>query len=310
MQARSRTLTAAELRSVRIVFKDSYAANTHKAYRQAIERFASFLDGRPADDARVAAFLEAEAERGLAPASLAVVAAAIGTAARSSDAADPRGPITRRTLRRLARRHAARGRGQVAGLKREDVEAAARLAAEEGGLPGLRDAALLRLGSDGFLRISELAAVQAADLAASEDGSGRLALPRSKTDQEAKGETLYVCRATMTAVAAWRRAAGIDSGALFRGVSKDGAAVADTPLSVGAVRSVIQRRSRAVGVEGRVSGHSLRVGSAQSLVAAGASTAELMQAGRWTDPKSAARYAANELAGRGAVARYFEDAEE
>ena len=71
--------------------------------------------------------------------------------------------------------------------------------------------------------------------------------------------------------------------------------------------------SSTASVEGRVSGHSLRVGpppSAQSLVAAGASTAELMQAGRWTDPKSAARYAANELAGRGAVARYFEDAEE
>ena len=306
MESISRTLTAAGLD----VFKDSYAANTHKAYRQAVERFASFLDGRPADDAGVAAFLAAEAERGLAPASLSVVAAAIGAAARSEGVPDPRGPITRRTLRRFAREHAGRGRGQVAGLKREDVAAAARLAAEEGGLPGLRDAALLLLGSDGFLRISELAAVRVDDLEPSEDGSGRLALPRSKTDQEGKGETLYVCRATMTAVAAWRGAAGIVSGPLFRGVSRDGVTVAERPLSVGAVRSVIQRRARALGIEGRVSGHSLRVGSAQSLVAAGASTAELMQAGRWTDPKSAARYAANELAGQGAVARYFEGADD
>ena len=56
-----------------------------------------------------------------------------------------------------------------------------------------------------------------------------------------------------------------------------------------------------------MSGHSLRVGSAQSLVARGASTAELMQAGRWTDERTATRYAAKELAANGAVARYFED---
>ena len=76
------------------------------------------------------------------------------------------------------------------------------------------------------------------------------------------------------------------------------------------MRSIIQRRASAAGVTGRVSGHSLRVGSAQSLVAAGASTAELMQAGRWTDERTATRYAANELAANGAVARYFEDEDE
>ena len=55
------------------------------------------------------------------------------------------------------RKYAARGRGQVDGLRREDAVAAARLAADEGSAHGLRDAALLRLGSDGLLRISELA---------------------------------------------------------------------------------------------------------------------------------------------------------
>ncbi len=181
--------------------------------------------------------------------------------------------------------------------------------ATEGTLAGLRDAVLLRLGSDGFLRISELAAVRADDLEPGDGGSGRLALPRSKTDQEGRGETLYVCRATMAAIADWRRAAGVATGPLFRPVSRDGSRVGETALSVGAVRSVICRRARAAGIEDRVSGHSLRVGAAQSLVAAGASTAELMQAGRWTDAKTATRYAANELAGRGAVARYFEDEE-
>ncbi|MCY3927466.1 MAG: tyrosine-type recombinase/integrase [Acidobacteria bacterium] len=300
-----RPLTAARLKSIKPAFSDSYSPNTHKAYSRAVESFATFLKGRAADDDTVAAFLTAEAERGLAPASLSILAAAIGAAASSAGARDPRGPVTRRTLRRLKRKHAARGRGQVEGLKREAAVAAARLAAAEGNTLGLRDAALLLLGSDGLLRISELAAVQVEDLGPGEKGSGVLALPRSKTDQEGEGANLYVCRETMEAVAAWLRISGITEGPLFRSVLRNG--VGESRLSTSAVRSTIQRRARAAGVTGRVSGHSLRVGSAQSLVAAGASTAELMQAGRWTDERTATRYAANELAANGAVARYFED---
>ncbi len=227
-----------------------------------------------------------------------------GGDASSAGVKDPRGPVTRRTLRKLKRKHAARGRGQVQGLRREAAVAAARLATDEGTALGLRDAALLRLGSDGLLRISELVAVQVDDLGPREDGSGVLALPRSKTDQEGEGSTLYVCRETMAAVAAWLRVSGITAGPLFRRVLRDG--VGCYQLSGAAVRAIIQRRAKTAGATGRVSGHSLRVGSAQSLVAKGASTAELMQAGRWNDPKTAARYAANELAANGAVARYFE----
>ena len=160
----SRALTATRLKSLQAAFSDSYSQNTHKAYGRAVDRFAAFLKGRAADDDAVAAFLTAEAERGLAPASLAIQAAAIGAAASSAGMKDPRGPRTRRTLRRLKRKHAARGRGQVEGLRREDAVAAARLAAEAGTAQGLRDAALLRLGSDGLLRISELAGVQVDDL--------------------------------------------------------------------------------------------------------------------------------------------------
>ncbi len=303
-------LTAAELESISNLFKDSFAANTHRAYRQAVQRFCAFLADREADDDAVAAFLRAEAERGLAPASLAIAATAIGAAARLAGAGDPRGHATRRTLEGLTRAGAGRGRGQVEGLKREQVAAAARRAEADGTKAGLRDAALLRLGSDGLLRISELAAVRVQDVEFAEDGSGRLGLRRSKTDQGAEGETLYVCRATMAAIAAWREAAGIASGPLFRGVARNGGTISDRAFSESGIRKAIQRRARDAGFQGRVSGHSLRVGGAQSLVARGASTAELMQAGRWKDPKMAARYAANELAARGAVARYFEDDEE
>ncbi len=131
---------ATALRLAKAVFKDAYAANTHKAYAQAVKRFLAYLGDREADDETVAAFLEHEAERGLAPASLSLIHAAIGAAARFADAEDPRGRLTARTLRALKRRHAERGRGQVDGLRRKDVDAAARLAAAEGTLLGLREA--------------------------------------------------------------------------------------------------------------------------------------------------------------------------
>ena len=54
---------------------------------------------------------------------------------------------------------------------------------------------------------------------------------------------------------------------------------------------------------GRVSGHSLRVGSAQSLAAAGAGLVELQEAGDWQAPTMPAHYARHQFAARGAVAK-------
>ena len=54
----------------------------------------------------------------------------------------------------------------------------------------------------------------------------------------------------------------------------------------------------ATGVAGRVSGHSLRVGSAQSLAAAGAGLVELQEAGDWQAPHHAG------ARGAGAKRRY------
>ena len=58
----------------------------------------------------------------------------------------------------------------------------------------------------------------------------------------------------------------------------------------------------AAGVEGFISGHSLRVGSAVSLAQAGASVIDMQNAGRWKSPQIPAHYAKAELAERGAVA--------
>ena len=56
-------------------------------------------------------------------------------------------------------------------------------------------------------------------------------------------------------------------------------------LSVNGARNAIKRWAAEAGAAGFISGHSLRVGSAVSLVQAGASVVEMQTAGRWADPK-------------------------
>ena len=69
-------------------------------------------------------------------------------------------------------------------------------------------------------------------------------------------------------------------------------------------RAIVRRSAEAVGVDG-ASGRSCRVGSAQSLIERGASTAAVSIAGRWKDPAAmVVRYAKAQAAGRGAVKQY------
>lgn len=69
-------------------------------------------------------------------------------------------------------------------------------------------------------------------------------------------------------------------------------------------RRIIQKRARAAGVEGFISGHSIRVGSAISLAQAGATIVDMQVARRWKSAEMPAHYAKTELAERGAIARF------
>lgn len=302
-----------EARCIERALRSSVAPNTRRAYGSAIRRFLEAADGREICDPVVAAYLSTMMNEGFAPNSIRLAAAAIGAWARAEGIDDPRGPISRQTLRGAVRRNRPLGRGKVEPFRRTDVEVAARLAAVENTTAGLRDAAMLRLGSDALLRVSELAGVRVEDVAGDVDGSGRLLLRTSKTDEEGWGTTLYLGRPSMRAISAWLRTARrkwtgageYDEGPLFRRVTRSGAVCGQAPLSPEAVRTIIRKRARAAGLEGRISGHSLRVGTAQDLVYAGADLPAVMQSGRWADAATAAGYASGELAGRGAVARFL-----
>ena len=281
------------------------APATIRAYRAALTALDRWLaeHGRAADDAALADFLASRHDAGAAPTSIAMTVAAVRAAARLSGQPSPAGQETARVLAGIRREGRGRGRGQAKGLQWSAADSIAAVAANNGAgsIAGLRDAALVALASEALLRVSEAVAVQVADLAAEADGSARLTVHHSKTDQEGRGAVLYVGEPTMRRIAAWREAGGVHDGPLFRRIRR-GDKVQTTAITDRAARSIIQTRAAAAGIEGRVSGHSLRIGAAQSLAAAGAGLVELQQAGRWDSPSMPGHYARGQLAARGAVA--------
>ncbi|WP_448208291.1 tyrosine-type recombinase/integrase [Azospirillum sp. sgz302134] len=70
------------------------------------------------------------------------------------------------------------------------------------------------------------------------------------------------------------------------------------------VSEIFKRRAEAAGLDSAlVSGHSLRVGAAQDLTAAGFGLPAIQQAGRWKSPGMPARYAATIVPKQGAMAQ-------
>ena len=158
--------------------------------------------------------------------------------------------------------------------------------------------------SDALLRIGEAVAIDCEHISTEPDGSGRLVLHRSKTDQEGNGASLYLTARTIEAVRQLQARAGYTTGPLFRRMLKGDRMSRDRLTGDGA-RRTIKASAKQAGIEG-VSGHSLRIGTAQELAQRGATLVELQNAGRWTDSKMPAHYTRNQAAGKSAVARLLE----
>ncbi|MDE0038102.1 MAG: tyrosine-type recombinase/integrase [Gammaproteobacteria bacterium] len=289
------------------LFDDLPSGNTRKAYAGALRRYESWLDGRPPTDRVLVEYLGVLYDRGLAPQSGVTTVAAVKRAALESArdgyeiAEPPAGPLTARRLERFRREGAGRGRGQAGPLRWEDTDEMCKCAEADDHPRGIRDAALLGVISSALLRIAEASALDAGDVSFQEDGSAHIDIRRSKTDQHGDGEVGYVARAAAARLREWMDTAGIESGPLFRPVP--GHRIGETRLGAAAICAVIKRRAKQAGITRPVSGHSLRVGAAQSLVEKGASLVDLQVAGRWKSPSMPAYYVRNQEASRGAVAR-------
>jgi site-specific recombinase XerD len=196
-----------------------------------------------------------------------------------------------------------------------------------GDLQGLRDAALLSLGYDAGLRVSELVAVTVAHIDPHSDGSALLFIPSSKTDQEGQGPVFRRVgvdrRRLRTAVPpmAYEAIPGHTRHwqEKLKGKKAEPArtvyTVGTTSLSRQGVNGIYRRVALSAFDQGLVempiakveeaaralSSHSLRVGLTQDLFAAGEDGVGIAQALRWSSPSTALRYG-RKLAARSNVA--------
>ena len=158
---------------------------------------------------------------------------------------------------------------------------------------GAVDIALVSVMRDALLRRSEAVALTWADITFKPDGSGRLTIRRSKTDQEGEGAVQYLGPDAVEALEAIRGEDSDDTTRVFR-------------MTTRTVANRIKAAAEAAKIKGNFSGHSPRVGMAQDLAEKGASTTELMVVGRWVSSRMPAHYIREQAAARGAVARFYE----
>lgn len=186
----------------------------------------------PATPEVVADYLDARAKQGSKPASLSRYKASIAKVHQLLELKDPtQTALVKLRLKAIRREKGTaqsqarplRFKGQVRDVERDKARGLnirALLENCSSDLPGLRDRALLSTAYDTGLRASELVAVEVQHLMEAIDPeAGLLAILRSKGDQEGEGATAYLSPRTMMAIAAWRAAAGIETGPVFRRVN-------------------------------------------------------------------------------------------
>jgi integrase len=297
------------------------------------------LESLPAAPKTVRAFVFECLEKGKKPATVRRYVSTIGRAHRASGVADPTGSEdVKLALKEMGRNSTARQK-QARGLVWEEIEVF--LAIEPRNLRDVRDRALVVVAYDTMCRREELVSLRVEDIAEARlrqdvatdevreasrarapdsplpgecrstnspaDGeySGSILIRRSKTDTTGEGATAYLSPLTMRLLNQWIREAGIKEGAIF--VRVRGSAGVGESLTAQNVTAVFKKVGQWIGLDRKewecLSGHSVRVGAAQDLLALNMDLPSVMQAGRWTDTRMPMRYGEKILAGRGAMAR-------
>ena len=285
----------------------SIAENTMRNRKQALRAFSYWLGAREITDGRLAEYATHLFDIGKAPGTISIVVSAVKFLLKHRNGGEPvELPITSATLSGIRREGRDRGRGQRNGLTWKEVERICAVQEAEGTLRGLRNSAILRVMSDGLLRISEVTEIRISDLKDS-----TLRIRSSKTEQEGQGEYLYLCEDTRKIIAQWLKRSGLVEGYLFRRITargdnlyRDKETGEPSNLTGDGVRRIIKSCAARVGLSDKISGNSLRIGTTVSLAQSGASLVDIQVAGRWKSSQMPAHYAKAELAGRGAIARF------
>jgi site-specific recombinase XerD len=214
------------LESAADLASNSRAASTRAAYGSDWRIFegwcaVSSLCSMPALPATVAAFLASEVARGMKPATLGRRLAAIKYRHKFAGEPSPTDDERVKAVLSGAKRSLGTASRKLAPATSEKAIGMATLVRP--GLAGLRDRAILLLGFAMAARRSELVALDVEDLEFCDEGV-RVAIRRSKTDQEGQGAVVAVCRGSIAdlvaAVLDYIKTAGIEFGPLFRRIRR------------------------------------------------------------------------------------------
>lgn len=298
--------TAGRLQAWAAEAREALAENTQRAYRIDSAAFATWCAAQglatlPASPEAVAAFLRAESEAGKAVATIRRRAATLARMHKAAGLANPcEHELVRLALKGIARNRGTDQRQAAALTERDAVTIRARMGDS---LRDARDLALMLVGRDLLARASELVSLAAQDIEATPDGA-LVSLRRRKTTTEAR--SYFIGPEAAQALRVWLERAGIAAGPVFRSINKGGR-TSNAALDTRDVRRILKARATEARLThaATVSGHSLRVGMAQDLVAADLDVGSVMQAGGWTTPSMVARYTERLAAKRGAVAKFY-----
>ena len=272
----------------------AYAAATVKGYLADVEIFvdwcaAAGVQPLPAEVETVCRFLEAQGPAH-APSTVRRRLYAVRKIHRLLRLPDPtHDEEINLALRRVRRAKHARPK-QARGLTRDYLQRF--LAVQPDDPWGMRNRAMLSLGYDLLTRRSELVALNTDDLEWRRDGTLRVLIRRSKADPFGEGRIAFTSRRSAKLVGEWLDWRGLKIGPLFCPIYAGKAL--QRPLSTDTVKRIDKTAGRHAGLDPSgvrdFSGHSMRVGAAQDLLAAGHDTAAIMRAGGWKSVNILARY--------------------
>jgi site-specific recombinase XerD len=278
----------------------AYAPSTIRAYRANFKRFIAFSENLkatalPAESDTVTQYIKQLSGGQLKSASIRIAIASISAIHRLNQLIDPTThPEVKIELRRM-HRNLGRASKQAQGINLETLKQM--IGNTDTTLIGLRDRALLLTAYDGMCRRSELVELRVEDISRGIDDQVKIKLRRSKTDQDGLGRWLHLKAETQGAIIDWLNRSGIETGKLFRGISK-GNQVSDglSAAQINRIFKKLARRSKlAPEIVQHISGHSMRVGAAQDMLIVGENLAKIMQRGRWSKTDTVMRYVENAI---------------
>jgi integrase/recombinase XerD len=262
---------AADWRSAIARLEGAYSENTLRSYRADFAIFEQWCrqaacSALPASPETVAAFVAHDAVKS-SPSTLRRRLAGIRKVHRLLRLENPVEDEDVLIAMRRALRTKPRRQKQALGLTR--VLRDKLLAACPNSLLGLRNRTLIAVGYDTLCRRSELVSLRLEDLAPLENGAMSILVRRAKNDPFGDGRYGYLTPPTVQVLKTWLDAASIKKGWLFRKVTGDRAG--SNTLHPYTVNRVIKGSADAAGLDSRIvqslSGHSMRVGAAQDLMA-------------------------------------------